>query len=366
MKHSGRIGGALTSARRRHARYRYLFALPLFCCAGATALEYAVLIPILLLLLLGIVEYSLIMYASAVLEGATTTAARAGKTGYPDPTSETTRQSYVYNLLDQQASGLLDPSKITVTATAYDNFAEIGQSSQGTPGVGQANQIVVYTTSYPWPVATPMLQALLDGGDGTGTFTVTSTAIVKNEPFAPTTLSPTPAPGPGSTPSPTPTPAPTCPPPDYSSCPYGGSQNPAPDCSVVCSPAPSCQPGTFCVGGEQWTIAGDCTQSWDGVSLCPPPPPATCTASSFTAPCGSGGTTPGPGSITYTTNADCSVSISSTCPAPTPAPACAPPDYSSCAFGGTQNPYPDCGIVCFNPSPAPTPSPTSGGCHVGC
>jgi hypothetical protein len=203
-------------------RFKYVFILPLLWAEGVTAIEYAIVIPILLLMLLGIVEYSLIMYASAVLEGATTTAARGGKTGWPDPASnpagEAARQAYAYGLLDIQAQGLLDPTKIVVTSTSYSSFSQIGVSGGGTPGVGNAGDVVVYSTSYPWPVPIPLLQGVL--GSNNGTFNVTSTSIVKNEPYAPLpiptpgptpipTLPPTPLPTPSLPPTPPPTPGPT-------------------------------------------------------------------------------------------------------------------------------------------------------------
>jgi Flp pilus assembly protein TadG len=49
---------------------------------GSTVVEYALLAPVLLLLLMGTLEFCLIMYASAVLDGATAAAARMAKTGY--------------------------------------------------------------------------------------------------------------------------------------------------------------------------------------------------------------------------------------------------------------------------------------------
>ena len=162
---------------KMHFRFTRRFAPMIVESEGTTIIEYAIVLPIFLILWLGIIELSLIMYAASVLEGATNVAAREGKTGY-FPNGQG-RQSYIYGLLGQQAAGLLDPNQITITTTAYSNFTEVGQGG-GTPGLGNPGDIVLYTASYPWPMIF-LLQGLLS--DGQGAFSLTSTTIVKNEPY---------------------------------------------------------------------------------------------------------------------------------------------------------------------------------------
>ena len=53
---------------------------------GATALEFAMIAPFYFLLLIGIIETSMVMFAQHVLENASATASRTGKTGYVSPT----------------------------------------------------------------------------------------------------------------------------------------------------------------------------------------------------------------------------------------------------------------------------------------
>jgi Flp pilus assembly protein TadG len=287
----------LKNIKKTYTRYRYLFVLPLFCVAGATALEYAIVIPILLLLLMGIVEYSLIMYASSVLEGATTTAAREGKTGYPNPDDETTRQQYVIGapagpgtpavngLLQNLASGLLKPTSIGITATAYDDFGSIGVPGAGTSGVGIGNQVVVYTASYPWPIVTPMLQNILDNSGSTGVFNITTTAIVKNEPFTPTPP-PTPAPTPAPTPPPPPTPAPTPPGPTPSPTPTTPTPTPTTPTPTPGTPTPVTIPTPTPKGAPTPTPSGGTPTPTGGPTpgptpTPPPPPPPSPTPPSF-------------------------------------------------------------------------------------
>lgn len=176
---------------------------------GATAIEYAFVLPVLLLLIMGIVEYNTIMYAMSVLDGSITAAAREGSTGYV-AAGASSRQSYIYSLVQAHSSGLLKGSNISISSKSYANFASIGQpepciapaagpcpgtpgvnfvdingngtwdQDQGTSGLGGAGDIVVYTVSYPWPIYTPILRPFLGSS---GTFTISSSAVVKNEPY---------------------------------------------------------------------------------------------------------------------------------------------------------------------------------------
>ncbi len=183
---------------------------------GATALEYAIVLPVLLWLVMGILEYSMVMYASAVLEGATNFAARLGKTGYtnttggdgsdataasglcPIPATQDaqTQSQFILCVLRSRVAGLLNPNLIQVntkTFGAYDAISGMPTFSPCTSDpsdttdpqcssmlLGSAEQIVIYTVEYPWPVFTPFLKNVLGTN---GIATLSSSALVKNEPF---------------------------------------------------------------------------------------------------------------------------------------------------------------------------------------
>ena len=146
--------------------------------------EFAIITPVLLLIIMGIIEFSLIMFTWTVMENATANTARLGKTGYY-PNGMTQQQAIIQNVQNHTA-GLLDPTKITLTALSYSDFSEIGQpepcitvrcgagqagvdyddingnkqwdSDMGAAGYGGAGDVVVYTVSYPWPIQTPHCQ----------------------------------------------------------------------------------------------------------------------------------------------------------------------------------------------------------------
>ena len=177
------------------------------CDAGIAVIEFAFMAPVFLLLVMGIIEFSLIAFTSTVMESATTITSRLGKTGYT--TTGITRQQEIINTINAKTAGLLDPSKITMNTEVYSNFSNVGQAEpcispptppcSGTPGVnfvdvngngtwdsdmgaaglGNAGDVVVYTVSYPWKIMTPLISAIIGS-----TYTITARTVVRNEPFS--------------------------------------------------------------------------------------------------------------------------------------------------------------------------------------
>ncbi len=174
---------------------------------GTTAIEFAFIAPVLMLMMFGIIELSLAMYTQSVMEGATSLSSRLGKTGYTE--SGISREQTIRNMLNARASGLLDTERFTIASKSYSQFDTIGDmepfidanhneqhdpgetytdingngawdEDMGREGYGNANDIVVYTVTYPWHVATPILDAVF-GDDGT--VVLKASAVVKNEPY---------------------------------------------------------------------------------------------------------------------------------------------------------------------------------------
>lgn len=172
---------------------------------GITTLEFAFIVPIFLLIIMGVVEFSLIMFSMAAMESATATTSRTGKTGWT-ATGMNREQTIIASIKDHTA-GLLDPNKITITYTIYPSFDKVndpepfidangngsynagesftdingnGQwdSDMGQSGVGSAGDIVVYNVTYPWQIHTPIISTFTGNP-----FNITVRAVVKNEPF---------------------------------------------------------------------------------------------------------------------------------------------------------------------------------------
>ncbi|MDX2073349.1 MAG: TadE/TadG family type IV pilus assembly protein [Alphaproteobacteria bacterium] len=174
---------------------------------GASAVEFALIAPVLLLMTIGIIEISLMMLTQNIMESVTFTASRLGKTGYVE--AGITREETIIQALHDAADGLLDTTKITVDTQSYNEFGDVGSpepfvdangngihddgenytdvnangqydTDMGAAGEGNAGQVVVYIVTYPWSVSTPLLSSLM--GDH-GVFSLTARAVVKNEPF---------------------------------------------------------------------------------------------------------------------------------------------------------------------------------------
>lgn len=145
---------------------------------GATAIEFALVAPILFLFLFGIIELSLFMFASSVVEGATSNAARLSKTGAERSTADSPAEraqmdiARLKELVLDRGAGVLKADNLTITTSPQ------GGSNSGT--MGASGEIVIYNIAYEWDITTPFMGEFL-GEDGVVTI-VASTAVV-NEPF---------------------------------------------------------------------------------------------------------------------------------------------------------------------------------------
>lgn len=147
----------------------------------------ALLSPVFFLMLIGISELCLVLTTQQLMENAAFNAARLAKTGYTaaNQTQAQTVTQVVLNEL-QSFGTLIDTSKVTTTAVAYNDFALSGAGTGGTNGYGTPDQIVVYTINYPWKLFTPMMGPIIGTWDSTTSSWVvnlTAQMVVRNEPY---------------------------------------------------------------------------------------------------------------------------------------------------------------------------------------
>ncbi len=139
--------------------------------SGATITEFALVIPVVLTIIIGMIETGLLLTAQGVLDGAVSSAARFGSinaTGsLPDDVIRTR--------VAEQTVAFIDVDRINVSARAYSSFSAIGEGS-GTAGFGGPNDVVVYTVTYPWQGFTPFIGAAFNS------ITLRATVTVRNEP----------------------------------------------------------------------------------------------------------------------------------------------------------------------------------------
>jgi Flp pilus assembly protein TadG len=146
---------------------------------GATAVEMALIAPVFFLLMMGVTELSLIEAAQQLLENAAYNTSRLASTGFVT-SGQTQGQTVSQQLVNELQSfgSLINTTNVTMNAMAYNSFSAIG--SGGTSGLGNPDQIVVYTVTYPWQLFTPLLSSLIGTN---GVVTLTSRIVVHNEPY---------------------------------------------------------------------------------------------------------------------------------------------------------------------------------------
>ncbi|MBM3482908.1 MAG: pilus assembly protein [Alphaproteobacteria bacterium] len=174
---------------------------------GATAVEFAVIGSVLIFLIAGIVEFSLVMVVTNSLEASTSISSRVGKTGFAD--TGLSREETILAEIEKRAGGLIDIDDVEITSQSYESFDEIGKpepwndaNSDGVPddgeytdingngqwdqdmgvaGFGGSDEVVVYNIKYDWEIITPLMREVIGGSDGA--VSLSAQWVVKNEPF---------------------------------------------------------------------------------------------------------------------------------------------------------------------------------------
>lgn len=175
---------------------------------GATAVEFAFAGPLLFIAVLGVFEVAMILFVTSTMEGAVRDAVRFGVTG--GVPAGTTREDHIRQIIAQRTVGLVDINVAGITTLVYDNFDEIGlaepftdapplngvydagefyddlnsngqwDDDRGTPGLGGADDVVVYIVTYDLPLITGFLSHLIGGG---GHISLRAATVARNEPY---------------------------------------------------------------------------------------------------------------------------------------------------------------------------------------
>ena len=171
---------------------------------GSAAVEFAVLSMPLSFLLFGALDVGYQLYASSVVQGTVFTAGRKA-------TLENADRTVIDAFVRQQLVRFAASDKIKITATSYRAYSGVSKpekittdtgvigtvdaigdcwidstkndkydSSQGSAGIGGAEDIVIYKVEMDYPYLTPIPNALGFGKIGY----ITRTTTLKNEPYA--------------------------------------------------------------------------------------------------------------------------------------------------------------------------------------
>lgn len=177
---------------------------------GSAVTEFAIAAPVVIMAIVGIIEFSMILFVSSLLEGGLREASRFGLTGFQP--NGLTREERILKIIEDHTHGLVDGTAVNLSTLVYPSFDSIGQpepftdeNSNGTfdagepymdvngnnqwdpdmgaAGLGGPEDIVLYTIEYDWPLMTGMLNGFV-GNDGK--IGLRASVVVRNEPYGTT------------------------------------------------------------------------------------------------------------------------------------------------------------------------------------
>jgi len=173
--------------------------------SGTSFVEFAFVAPILITIIVGIIEISMIMLVSALVEGGVREAARFGLTGSTPPGMS--REEFITQRIQDITMGFIQVDDSNVTVSVYPSFGDIGQpepftdqnanatydtgepytdingnnawdNDMGQAGAGGPGEVVLYRIDYEWPLMFGLLAATLGP-----TMQMSTSMAVRNEPY---------------------------------------------------------------------------------------------------------------------------------------------------------------------------------------
>lgn len=179
---------------------------------GATIIEFALVATIFFTLMLGVIEYGMIMFTKVAIESATQQSGRTAAIGTGNNNKACDRVCVIRNMVSDKTMGLVSPESVFVTATVvsgssnaptvpdiclddasnpYPPTCKVYENNNGASGyqqqgainnasVGKAGGLVEIRVTYLWRVLFPLFRSYFGNN---GVLTITSTTVVKNEPF---------------------------------------------------------------------------------------------------------------------------------------------------------------------------------------
>jgi len=173
---------------------------------GSAAVDFALIAPAFFLLVVGVLEFSMLMIAQVLLQSAVTDASRFGLTGRT--LEGQTREEVIAAIVEENGIGLIDPEHLVFETLVYPSFDSVGQpefddqngngahdpgepcpdingngtcdEDMGAAGLGGPEDIVLYRVRYDWQMLTPLLRHVLPDE---GVVALESSLAIRNEPF---------------------------------------------------------------------------------------------------------------------------------------------------------------------------------------
>lgn len=159
---------------------------------ASAALEFAFVFPIYFFLLMGFVEFGIMMYGNALLDSSLTRASRRAMVGCME--GECDEQNIINDILEElrrssfgfignQNDALGSNLKVSITTLGSgENYIEDMEDISGL-NLGNGGDIVSYCLKYDWNDFFPITPAKLIYGFPEGVMTFRTCTVVRNEEF---------------------------------------------------------------------------------------------------------------------------------------------------------------------------------------
>lgn len=174
---------------------------------GSTAVDFALIAGPFFLIVVGVLEFGMLMIGQTLLQSAVTDASRFGLTGRT--LVGQTREEVIAEIVEENGIGLIDPNRLVFETLVYPSFDSVGQpetftddngngawdpgeafadingngtwdADMGAAGLGGPDDIVLYRVRYDWEMLTPLLGHILPGS---GVVPLEASIAIRNEPF---------------------------------------------------------------------------------------------------------------------------------------------------------------------------------------
>lgn len=190
---------------------------------GSAIIEFAIVAPVFLLLMFGVVEFGLFTYHKVMVERLAVEVSRVasiGKSSDSICTGFPTREEYIKCIVKSMASSMINkdrlevqvqavtaggtampdicfdmdpPSSTPATCNMYEDVDGSGAyNGLAASNAGAAGQVIEVRISYPWAVQLPLMKRFFKTVDNQGNerhaVMITSATTIKNEPFADTSV----------------------------------------------------------------------------------------------------------------------------------------------------------------------------------
>jgi len=158
---------------------------------GTTAIEFALVAPVLVFVLMAIVEVSMMTFAAISLDGAAIDVARRIRTGQAQASGDAMND--FSTAMCSHLGSTITCGELFYDARIMTNYSSITLDTEYDPDTGEpivygfsagtSGDIVVVRVMYWWTINTPMISVFFETIPGTNKRMLTSTVVFQNEPY---------------------------------------------------------------------------------------------------------------------------------------------------------------------------------------